>query len=375
VVTQLALSLVAIVGAGLLMRTLQNLRAVDLGMDIRNVTVFRLAPTSSGYTKEQDAEFAQLVLARLEQIPGVESASLSRTLPMQGAGGGVDVDVPGGSYHTSVNVVAARFFETMGIPVLLGRGIEEFDGAGAPRVAVINETLARSLFARESPVGRHFRVKAQDYEVVGVVRDSRFNGIRAAVPPALFVSYPQTSGNYIVFAVEVRTVGNPAAMAAAIRRAVSEVDSNVPIFEMKTEQQAVDGLLNRERVFAGLSAIFGALALLLAAIGLYGVRAYAVARRTAEIGIRMALGADRQAILQMILRETGWLALFGVAIGLAAAYAATRYVQSMLYGIAPRDVTTFAEAAVVLIAVAALAGYLPARRAARVDPMVALRHD
>jgi ABC-type antimicrobial peptide transport system permease subunit len=164
-------------------------------------------------------------------------------------------------------------------------------------------------------------------------------------------------------------------MAAAIRRAVSEVDSNVPIFEMKTEQQAVDGLLNRERVFAGLSAIFGALALLLAAIGLYGVRAYAVARRTAEIGIRMALGADRQAILQMILRETGWLALFGVAIGLAAAYAATRYVQSMLYGIAPRDVTTFAEAAVVLIAVAALAGYLPARRAARVDPMVALRHD
>jgi predicted permease len=368
VVTQLALSLVAIVGAGLLMRTLYNLRAIDLGMDIRNVTVFRLAPTSSGYTKEQDVDFAQRVLARLEQMPGVESASLSRP-------GGTDVQTPSGLHHASVNAVTAHFFGTMGIPVVLGRGIEERDSAGAPQVAVVNETLARALFAHESPVGRHFQARNEDYEIGGVVRDNWYNGIRPSIPPAFFVSYPQTSGNYIVFAVEVRTVGDPTAMAAAIRRAVSEVDSNVPIFEMKTEQQAVDGLLNRERVFAGLSAIFGTLALLLAAIGLYGVRAYAVARRTAEIGIRMALGADRHRILQMILRETGWLALFGVAIGLGAAYAATRYVQSMLYGIAPSDFTTFAGAAVVLIAVAALAGYLPARRAARVDPMVALRHD
>jgi ABC-type antimicrobial peptide transport system permease subunit len=210
---------------------------------------------------------------------------------------------------------------------------------------------------------------------VGVVADGKYNGIRTAVSPTFFVSYPQSPSNYVVFAVEIRTFGNPSLAAGAIRSAISEVDPNVPIFEMKTEEQVVDGLLSQDRLFAILSAIFGGVALLLAAIGLYGVRAYAVARRTPEIGIRMALGADRDRIVRMILRETGWLALLGVAVGLAAAYGLTRYVQSMLYGIAPHDLATFAGAAAILIAVAALAGYLPARRAALVDPMVALRHE
>jgi predicted permease len=372
VVTQLALSLVAVIGAGLYTRTLKNLRSIDLGINIHNLTAFRLAPSVSGYTNERDAEFAQGVLARLESTPGVQSAALQTS-------GNTEIDVPGvasqADRHVSVGVITAHFFETMGIPVLIGRGIAAGDRAGAPRVAVINEALARAYFAHESPVGKHFRAQTRDYEIVGVVRDSKWTRIREAAPPTFFVSYPQTQSNYRVFWVEVRTLGNPAAAASAIRRAVAEVDSNVPIFEMQTEEQAVDSQLSWDRLFATLSAIFGALALLLAAIGLYGVRAYAVARRTSEIGIRMALGADRIAITQMILRETGWLAVFGVALGLATAYAVTRYVQSMLYGIASRDFATFAGAAALLTAVAALAGYLPARRASRVDPMVALRHE
>jgi predicted permease len=372
VITQLALSLVAVIGAGLYTRTLHNLRSIDLGINIHNLTGFRLAPSVSGYTNERDAEFAQGVLARLESVPGVQSAALQTS-------GTAEIDVPGvasqADRHVSLGIITAHFFETMGIPVLLGRGIEAGDRAGAPRVAVINEALARAYFAHESPVGKHFRAQTRDYEIAGVVRDSKWTRIREAAPPTFFVSYPQTQSNYRVFWVEVRTLGNPAAAASAIRRAVAEVDSNVPIFEMQTEEQAVDSLLSWDRLFATLSAIFGALALLLAAIGLYGVRAYAVARRTSEIGIRMALGADRGAIAQMILRETGWLTLFGVALGLGAACAVTRYVQSMLYGIPPRDFWTFAGAAAVLTAVAALAGYLPARRAARVDPMVALRHE
>jgi len=375
VVAQIALSLVAVVGAGLYTRTLRNLRAIDLGMNIHNLTVLRLVPAASGYSAEQDAGFARRVLARLQAIPGVESVALSRFSPLQGSGT-TEIEVPGvappAARRVNAGAVTARFFETMGIPVLLGRGIEERDIAGAPGVAVINEALARAYFPHGPALGRHFRMRAQDYEIVGVVRDSKLTGLRQAPEPAVFTSYPQNPSDFRAFSVEVRSVGNP---AAAIRRAVSEVDANFPSFPMKTEEETVDDLLSQERLFAALSAIFGALALLLAAIGLYGVRAYAVARRTSEIGIRMALGADRRAITHMILRETGWLALAGVAVGLAAAYSLTRYMQSMLYGIAPRDFWTFAGAAALLTAVAAFAGYLPARRAAQVDPMIALRHE
>jgi ABC-type antimicrobial peptide transport system permease subunit len=176
-------------------------------------------------------------------------------------------------------------------------------------------------------------------------------------------------------AFEIRTMGNPTAIAGAVRRAISDIDPNVPVFELSTEEEKIDGLIRQDRLFAGLSGIFGVLALLLAAIGLYGVRAYAIARRTPEIGIRMALGANRGTITQMVLRETGWLALFGVGIGLTVAYGVTRYVESMLFGIAPRDLSTFALATLILTVVAGLAGYIPARRASKVDPMIALRHE
>ncbi len=382
IVAQLALSLVAVVGAGLYVRTLLNLRAVDLGMNIHNLTVFRLAPGASGYTNARSLEFARRVLDRIEKVAGLKSVALSRILPLQGSGWRMNISVPGAAppadpvlREVSMNSVTARFFETMGIPLLLGRTIEERDRAGATRVAVIDETLARTYFPHESPVGKHFRDDVQEYEIVGVVRDSKFNKIRGAEPPTYFTSYQQSPTAFGAFAVELKTTETPSAVADEVRRAIAEIDPNVPLLGLATEEETVDRLIRQDRLFASLSSIFGALALLLSAIGLYGVRAYAVARRTSEIGIRMALGADRGVIAQMILRETGWLAFFGVASGLAVAYAVSRYVESMLYGVAPRDFTTFAGATLVMVIVAAVAGYLPARRASKVDPMIALRHQ
>jgi predicted permease len=382
VIGQLALSLVVLVGAGLYLRTLHNLRAVDLGMNPRNLLVFRLLPALAGYSGERAVDFDHRVVAALEHLPGVQSAASSRHIPLSGSRRTTVVSVPGLAPPSDPrlrtvfeNPASAHFLETMGIPLLLGRGIQAQDRSGSPLSAVINETLARVYFPNESPIGRHFKSGTRDFEVVGVARDSKYNEIRGSAPPTFFSSDLQSPTDGGNMAFELRTIGGAAAMAGAVRRAVAEIDSNVPVFELSTEEEEIDGLISQDRLFAGLSATFGVLALLLSAIGLYGVGAYAVARRTPEIGIRMALGADRGTITQMILRETGWLALVGVAIGLGVAYAVTRYIQSMLYGLAPHDLTTFAGATLVLVVVAALAGYLPARRASKVDPMVALWHE
>jgi len=338
-----------LVGAGLYLRTLHNLRSVDLGMNPQHMLVFRLLPGLAGYSDARAREFDERVLAALERLPGVQSAGISRHIPLSGSVRTINITVPGIEppsdprlHPVFVNLASPHFFQTMEIPILLGRGITEQDRAGAPLVAVINETLARAYFPNQSPIGRHFQSRHTqsgrgDYEVVGVVRDAKYNAIRRAAPPTFFMSYLQSDTDGGTMAFEVRTVGDPSAIAGSVRRAIAQIDSNVPVFELSTEEEKIDGLIRQDRQFAGLSAIFGALALLLAAIGLYGIRAYSVARRTPEIGIRMALGAGRGTIAQMILRETGWLVLFGVTAGLATAYGVTRYVQSMLYGIAPRD--------------------------------------
>jgi predicted permease len=305
--------------------------------------------------------------------------ALSRFVPLQSGWGATTIDVPGASppadpglRKVSMNQVTARFFETMGIPVLLGRGFEERDDAGSElaRFAVVTDTFARAYFPDRSPIGRHFREKNRDYEIVGVVRDSR--DLRGAPRPAFFVKYPPNLALQ-GFAVEVRT--DRKAVSSDVRRAMAKIDPDVPLRDLATAEETIDFMTRRERLLAVLSSVFGGLALLLAAVGLYGVRAYSVARRTPEIGIRVALGAGRGVITKMILRETGWLALLGVSIGLATAYSIARYVQSMLYGVAAHDLTTFAGAVVVMIIVVGVAGYLPARRAARIDPLVALRHD
>ena len=381
IVAQLALSLVTVVGAGLYVRTLHNLRITNFGIDIHKLTVFRLYPRLSGYsTTERAAEFAQRVLDQLEKMPAWESVALSRFVPLQSGWGTTTIDLPGASppaepglRKVSMNQVTARFFQTLGIPVLLGHGFEERDDGRVISVAVVNETFARAYSPGRAPIGSHFREKGQDYEIVGVVRDSS-NDLRGATLPTFFVKYRP---NLAIegFAVELRTGRGRNAVSSDVRRAMAKIDPNLPLRDLATAEETIDYLTRQERLLAVLSSIFGGLALLLAAVGLYGVRAYAVARRIPEIGIRIALGADRGMITKMILRETGWLTLFGVSIGLAMAYSVARYVQSMLYGVAAQDITTFAAAAAIMIAVATVAGYLPARRAARVDPLVALRHE
>jgi predicted permease len=388
VVAQLALSLVVLVSAGLYLRTLHNLRSVELGMDPRRLLVFRLLPDRAGYNSQRAQEFDGRVVTALEHLPGVESASISRHIPFSGSGrtfSGRGFAVPGSTIPSEprlrvlfANVVSARFFETLHIPILMGRGIAEQDRAGAPLAAVINETFAKAYFPGASPIGRHFQAGAiskQDYGVVGVVGDSKYNAIREQAPPTFFVSYRQSPNDGGNMAFEVRSVGDPISIAASVRRAIAEIDSNVPVFEMTTEEHTIDNLIRQDRLFAALSSIFGALALLLASIGLYAVRAYAVARRTAEIGIRVALGAGRGEIAKLVLWETAGMVAAGLIVGIGSALAAARLIRSMLFGLAPNDPATFAGAAIVLVVVAAVAGYFPARRASRVDPMVALRHE
>ncbi len=286
-----------------------------------------------------------------------------------------------------LNLASPHFFDAMSIPILRGRGIEERDRAGAALVAVVNETFARIFCEGQpcesgSPVGRRFTANTltdgtskRDYEIVGVVRDSKYDAIRTSTPPTLFLSYQQSPNDGGNMAFELRTSGDPVPVAAAVRRSVAQIDANVPVFALSSEEETIDALLSQDRLFAGLSAVFAGIAVLLAAIGLYGVRAYAVAQRVPEIGIRMALGAGRGAIVRMISRETFGIAVAGVAIGIGVAYATTRYVKAMLFGLAPHDLPTFMVATAVIAVVALLSGYVPARRAARVDPAIALRNE
>ncbi|MGD0010886.1 MAG: ABC transporter permease [Terriglobia bacterium] len=389
VIAQVAASLLLLAGAGLFVRTLQNLENLNLGFNRYNILLFGIDPTQNGYQGEKLASFYQELQRRLEALPGVRSASVSSHTLISGSVsiGGISIqgfapertetdrDASGGVYFNSVG---PRFFETMGIPLVLGRTIGPEDTSGAPKAAVINETLARRYFVNSNPIGRRFGGDAKtsgDIEIVGVVGDTRYADLRGDVPPTVYFPYLQQPKQLGPMHFEVRTAGNPMDMVTSVRRVVQSLGENLPLMEVKTQTEQIDQTLFQERLFAKLSSFFGLLALALACVGLYGIMSYAVARRTNEIGIRMALGAERHNILGMVMRETLIMVALGVAIGIPAALAATRVISSMLYDLKPTDPLTIAVSASVMIAVAASAGYLPARRASRVDPMVALRYE
>jgi predicted permease len=280
--------------------------------------------------------------------------------------------------HNSINrlVVSPGYFDTMQMPMRTGRAIDARDDASAPKVAVINETAARKYFPNENPIGQHFGSRpetAGQFEVVGVLRDAKYNSVRDPAPPTMYVPYLQNPIATAVF--QVRTAGDPASTVGAIREAVRQVDANLPMMNVSTQVDEVEKRLQQERIFAQAYALFGALALLLASIGLFGLMSYSVARRTNEIGIRMALGAQRTDVLQLVMVESMALVGVGVALGIAGALAAGRVVATLLFGLAATDGATIAGATLVMVAVSAFAGYLPARRAARVDPLVALRYE
>lgn len=383
IIVQVAMSLVLLVGAGLFVRTLRNLQNVDLGFNRENLLLFNVEPGLNGYDRPNMAQLYRRMTERLEAVPGVRSATVSLIPLLSGQAQTRGIDVqghasqPNDNNDAKVNTVGAHFFETIEMPILLGRGLSARDEETSPRVAVINQMMARKYFGDENPLGRRFGFGGPEtsgqIEIIGVTRDAKYTDMRSQTEPTVYLPYLQSIPRQATFIV--RTSGDASAMTASIREAVHEVDTNLPLFGIKTQSQQADESLVQERLFATLSSFFGVLALLLACIGLYGVMSYGVARRTNEIGIRMALGATATRVTRMVMRETMLVVGIGVAIGLGAAVATTRLVAAMLFGLAPTDPLTVSLAVLLMLGVAALAGYIPARRAARVDPMIALRYE
>jgi predicted permease len=391
VVAQVAMSVLLLIGAGLFLRSLINLQRVDPGFNPRNLLLFTVDPSLIGYKDERLKTLYNQISERLEAVPAVESVTFSRVallaqssssrgffLPGAAASAGGNVTPTGSVY---IHQVRENFLETMGIPVLAGRGLTPRDDAQAPRVAVVNEAFARRYFPGESPVGQRFGFspdKTGDVEVVGLVRDAKYTRQRDDVPVTAYLSWLQELRSVGAVTYEVRTTNDPASSVTAIRQAVREAEEGLPVNAVRTQLEQADQTLALERLFANLLTLFGLLAQQLASIGLYGVLAYAVSQRSREIGIRMALGADRRDVLRMILRQGMTLTIIGVLLGLVSAYVLTKYVvsiTSMLYRVRSFDPLTFGVIAAFLALVALVACYIPARRATKVDPMVALRYE
>jgi predicted permease len=384
VVAQVALSLLLLVGAGLFLQSLSNLRNLNPGFVTENLVSFGVSPTLNGYKRPRGLQFYRQLMDRMNRTAGVSSASLAVMALLDGNEWDSSVTVEGYTAKRGEGVdphmqfIAPGFFATLKIPMLAGRDFRDSDELGAPKVAIVNETFAKR-YITGSPLGHHLGMGGDpgtktDIEIIGVVKDTRYEGLREKVPDELYIPYTQMSTLQGMTAY-VRAAGDPANLFASLRQLVNEVDPNVPVYRMRTLDQQIDKSLMSERLLASLSAVFGAIATLLAAVGLYGVMAYMVARRTREIGIRMALGARGGSVVWLVMREVLTLAAVGVAIGLCGAFAATRLVQAQLFGIGATDAWTMAAGALGIAGVAALAGYLPARRATTIDPMIALRWE
>jgi len=380
VIIQVSLSLLLLIGAGLLIRSLHNLRQIDLGFRPENVLVFDLAHNPRNREPEALARVARDVRERVRQIPGVESASLSMHMLMSSFSSHSSIGIKdrtpeqGERVEVRLNSVSPDYFETVGMTLIAGRGFEDRDAMNAPQVAVVNETLARRYFPGGNAVGRIVEGNpGQPIEIVGVVREAKYSNLYEEAPSMVYRPLWQSyTGLYVL---EVRTTEPLSAMAGPVRRALLEVTRDVMIRRALPLTAQVDSTLASERLLTTLGSFFGALALLLASVGLYGVLSYAVAQRRQEIGIRMALGATVQDVLWLVLRQSLNVVLIGIISGIALALVCTRLISSFLYGLSPTDPIAIALAMLILMLVALLASYLPARRATKVDPIVALRHD
>jgi predicted permease len=393
VVAQVALAIVVLVGAGLLVRTLANLRSVDAGFDSHNILIFGIDPTLIGYKGPQLPSFYRDLQGRLSETPGVTSASYSM-MPLLSNGLMItSFHWPGTPQDQESEAdmlgVGPNFFATLHISFLTGREFSTSDyevGASnsgdaptsAPTAVIVNQAFVAKYLAKENPLGKRFGESAGDangpaspgYEIIGVVRDAKYNDLRREIHATMYT--PQHFGGV---SFELRTAADPQAILPAIREVVAQVNTNLPLFDVKTESEQIDRLLFQERLVARLSGFFALLALVLACVGLYGLLSYEVSRGTREIGIRMALGAQQGSVLKLVLRQGIVLAIVGSALGIGIALSVTRYLTSMLYDIHANDPLTMIAVPVLLVFVALAACYVPARRAMRVDPMVALRHE
>lgn len=420
VVIQVALSMIVLVGAGLLVRTLQNLRSINPGFDTSNLLLFGINPTLAKYPDSKIQNLYRELQARLAALPGVTSVSYSSDALLSGGLWTSDLHVEGQPEKSTEEVdmlaTGPDFLKTLHIPLVGGRTFTSADFQQAAQAAavenasqeaskpqtpanqagtptpgpppipvLVNQTFVGKYFAGQNPLGKRLtqgdsshtsgdstvgKPPSKSWEIIGVAGDTKYSDLRRAVYPAVYV--PVTGGGA---SFELRMASNPAAIIPAVRKTVNDTDSNLPIFNISTQSQHVDELLTQERVIARLATLFGLLALLLACVGLYGLLSFEVARRTREIGIRMALGAERQDVLRRVAGEGIRVAVIGLAMGIAGGLALTRFLSSLLFGLKPTDLTTFAGVSVILMGVALLACYIPARRATKVDPMVALRYE
>jgi putative ABC transport system permease protein len=385
VVAEIALALVLLAGSGLLLRSFSRLMAVDPGFQAKGILTARVELPSSKYKDDAKiSEFYAQLLDRIRQLPGVRSASADAYLPFTGgiAGTGVDVEgrppLPAAEQpEVDVAVVEPHFFETLGIPLLSGRSFTDREAHEVDHTVVISQSMARKLWPNEDPVGKRVTIHMKDVDVpsqvIGVVGDVKHAGLDANAEATAYWPHPELAYNFMTLVI--RTEGDPLALAPAVRQAVWTLDKDQPVADIKTMEDLLWVSLARARFSTVVLGVFAGMALLLAITGIYGVVSYGVAERTREIGIRVALGAQRTDVLRMVLQQGLVLAGLGVGIGLAAALAATRLLTSLLFGTSPSDPLTFVSVAGLLIAVALSACYFPARNAMKVDPMVALRNE
>jgi predicted permease len=392
VAIQVALSVLLIVAATLLLRSVTNLTSTSLGFDPTSILIFRLDPSRNGYTPAQAQLLNGRVIERLSALPGARSASLlSNTL----IGGGMSITLaalPGDpglepgtrearaffdTHAAHVLSVSDRFFETMAIPILQGRALAASDAADAPPVVVINQKLAQRMFGTNDALGKRLRTQLQSnarlFEIVGVCADAKYSSLRREAPPTMYFDYRQRPVTSPTFAV--KTAGDPSAVATAVTDVVRQLDADLPVFAVRSQATQIERSLQQERFLARMATLLGAVTLLLCGIGLFGLLAYDVTRRTSEIGVRLALGAERRVVAWMVLRQSLLMAAAGLAFGIPVALVAARVLRRLLFGVTPADPWSFLVATLVMLLIAAIAAYLPARRASRVDPVVALRAE
>jgi macrolide transport system ATP-binding/permease protein len=382
IVVQIAVSLLLVIGAGLFVRTLSNLQSIDVGFNRENLLLVSLNGRQGGYREAALARFYQGLLDRFREIPGVRAASASSFPLVSQHVNDSPVIVPGrtaqpGDPNTEMLDVDPAFLDTLQIPLLLGRSLEQGDLAQAT-VAVVNPKFASLFFGTENPIGRQFSIGSPSnplFEIVGVMKDAHYNSLQEKEQPVAYFPYTRNLNRLGGLFFTLRTAGPPSAAVAAVRRIVHDAGASVSISDISTEAQKIDQTISQQHTFAELGTCFAALALLIACVGLYGAMAYKVARRTGEIGIRMALGAQRRGIIWMVLREVLVMSAAGLLVGYGAARFTTHLVESFLYGMKPNDPLAIAGAIAILLGAALAAGYLPAWRASRIDPAVALRNE
>jgi len=384
IVGQIGMALLMLVAAGLFVRTLSNLQSIQLGFNRENVLLFKMNARQAGHREPEIITFYAHLQKRFSAIPGVKSASASHSA-LLGEGSWQGYVLPVGQERkvpTHILMTTADFFKTMQIPVVVGRGFDERDQPGSRAITVVSEAYAHRYFADRNPIGQHIVIsrraplESHEVEIVGVAKNARYGALKGDFPDVAYLPFNQ--GSYVPveeMTFALRTTGDPLRYVNTVRAIVSQADRRVPVTDIRTQAAQIDQTMNQEIIFARLCTAFAFLALLIACVGLYGTMSYTVARRTGEIGVRMALGAQGRDVVWMVLRQVFALAAVGLAIGVPTALGISRFVESFLFGVKPNSPAALVLAVVILLGAVLAAGYVPARKASHIDPMTALRHE